>query len=226
MPIEHVGRANGRLFYVMPLADGEGSTDPASADWRPVDPGDGDADEVLTYEKDAAAVFSKRGRGMPAHEFLRRHQSLLVDRISGWLDYSTKSSVRAHLGCLLGTAAGNDLRKVDHEAADQFRVQGIEQPFGKAQQFPVAFRNAITGKPHALYPQNRTKRTARTQWTCLIWYGPGFQKFLRSKPLRGVGRDFAVEAKPSANGRTATTSTDAPTPPTPPTIQDPRCPRE
>lgn len=75
-----------------------------------VDPGDGDPDEVLTYEEDAAAIFSKRGDGKPAHEFLARYQDLLAERVSSWSEYSTPASVRGHLRCLLGEAASNELR--------------------------------------------------------------------------------------------------------------------
>ncbi len=36
MPIEHVGRINGLLYYVMPLADGDKDVDPKSTEWQPL----------------------------------------------------------------------------------------------------------------------------------------------------------------------------------------------
>ncbi|MEI6036162.1 MAG: serine/threonine protein kinase, partial [Verrucomicrobiae bacterium] len=36
MPIEHVNRTSAGLFYIMPLADGQGSSDPLEASWRPL----------------------------------------------------------------------------------------------------------------------------------------------------------------------------------------------
>jgi serine/threonine protein kinase len=36
MPIQHAGDYEGRLFYVMPLADGFGPADPTNPDWEPL----------------------------------------------------------------------------------------------------------------------------------------------------------------------------------------------
>ena len=36
VPIEHINRHGGGLYYVMPLADGVTATDPASPDWQPL----------------------------------------------------------------------------------------------------------------------------------------------------------------------------------------------
>lgn len=35
VPIEHINRNEGGLFYVMPLADGMADGDPAAPDWQP-----------------------------------------------------------------------------------------------------------------------------------------------------------------------------------------------